>query len=44
MAQLDPYSLQALTEVKTTLNLSSDTEALRALIALGFKQFKKILA
>jgi hypothetical protein len=42
MAQLDPHSLQALTEVKATLNLSSDTEALRALVALGFKQFQKI--
>ena len=42
MAQLDPTSLQALTSVKTTLNLSSDDEALRALIALGIKQFNKI--
>lgn len=39
---LDPASLQAIAEVKQTLNLSSDTEALRALIALGHKQFKKI--
>ncbi len=39
---LDPASLQAISEVKQTLNLSSDTEALRALIALGHKQFKKI--
>ncbi len=42
MAQLDPISLQALTDVKTTLNLSTDAEALRALIALGIKQFNKI--
>lgn len=39
---LDPASLQAIADVKQTLNLSSDTEALRALIALGHKQFKKI--
>lgn len=42
MAQLDPLSLQALTDVKSTLNLSSEVEALRALISLGYKQFKKI--
>ena len=40
--QLDIQSLQALNEVKQALNLSSDTEALRALIALGYKQFKKL--
>jgi hypothetical protein len=40
--QLDQSSLNAINEVKTTLNLSSDTEALRALIALGQTQFKKI--
>jgi len=39
---LDQNSLNALSEVKNTLNLSSDAEALRALISLGFKQFKKI--
>jgi hypothetical protein len=39
---LDQLSLQALADVRITLNLSSDTEALRALIALGYKQFKKI--
>lgn len=38
---LDSVSLQAVSEVRQTLNLSSDTEALRALIALGHKQFKK---
>ncbi len=38
---LDPASLQAIAEVKQTLNLSSDIEAMRALIALGHRQFKK---
>jgi hypothetical protein len=42
MAQLDPTSLQALADVKTTFNLSSEVEALRVLISLGYKQFKKI--
>lgn len=42
LPQLDGNSLSALAEVKNTLNLSSDIEALRALIALGYKQFKKI--
>ena len=41
-AQLDSVSLNAIHDVKQTLNLSSDTEALRALVALGYKQFKKI--
>ncbi len=40
--QLDPSSLKALEDVKVTLNLSSEVEALRALLALGYKQFKKI--
>lgn len=39
---LDSASLQAIHDVRQTLNLSSDAEALRALIALGSKQFKKI--
>lgn len=39
---LDAQSTNALNEVRMTLNLSSDIEALRALIALGYKQFKKI--
>ena len=39
---LDEQSLAAIFEVKSTLNLSSDTEALRALISLGYKHFKKI--
>ena len=38
---LDPASMQAIAEVKQTLNLSSDIEAMRALIALGHRQFKK---
>ena len=40
--ELDTASLTAISEVKTVLNLGSDTEALRALIALGHKQFRKI--
>ncbi len=40
--QLDAASLQAIADVRTTLNLSSDTEALRALISLGHRQFRKI--
>lgn len=40
--ELDSVSLTAIQEVKSVLNLSSDTEALRALIALGHKQFRKI--
>ena len=40
--ELDSVSLTAIQEVKSILNLSSDTEALRALIALGHKQFRKI--
>lgn len=39
---LDAQSLTAIAEVKYSLNLSSDVEALRALIALGHRQFKKI--
>lgn len=39
---LDAQSSNALNEVRVALNLSSDVEALRALIALGYKQFKKI--
>lgn len=42
LSQLDGTSLQALSDVKMTLNLSSEAEALRALIALGYRQFKKI--
>lgn len=39
---LDEQSLAAIQEVKAALNLSSDVEAMRALISLGFKQFKKM--
>jgi hypothetical protein len=39
---LDDQSLMAIQEVKRILNLSSDSEALRALISLGYKQFQKI--
>lgn len=42
LSGLDPVSLQAIHDVKMILNLSSDTEALRALIALGLKSFKKM--
>ena len=42
LGQLDLQSLQMLTEVRLFLNLSSDLEALRALITLGYKQIKKI--
>ncbi len=41
-ADLDEHSNLLIHEVRTTLNLSSDTEALRALISLGHRQFKKI--
>ncbi len=42
LGQLDLQSLQILGDVKQSLNLSSDMEALRALISLGYKQFKKM--
>lgn len=41
-SQLDQLSLQAIHDVKQNLNLSSEIEAVRALISLGYKQFKKI--
>lgn len=41
-AQLDEQSMMAIYEVKASLNLSTDSEALRALISLGYRQFKKI--
>lgn len=40
--RLDQQTLSAIADVKNTLNLSSDAEALRALVSLGYKQFKKI--
>lgn len=42
LGQLDIQSLQAIGEVRQALNLSTDIEALRALISLGYKQFKKM--
>ncbi len=39
---LDPQSLSAIAEIRANLNLGSDTEALRALISIGFKHLKKI--
>ena len=39
---LDEHSLRAVQDIKSTLNLSSDVEALRALISLGYKQFRKM--
>lgn len=40
--KLDEQSLQAVQDIKHSLNLSTDSEALRALISLGYRQFKKI--
>lgn len=40
--QLDAQSLETIREVRLMLNLGSDIEALRALISLGHRQFKKI--
>lgn len=37
----DQKTLEAIAQVRETFNLSSDTEALRALVALGIKQFRK---
>jgi hypothetical protein len=42
LGQLDLQSLQILADVKQNLNLSSDIEALRALISLGYRQYKKM--
>ncbi len=39
---LDAKSLQFIQELQNQLNLSTEAEALRAIIALGYKQFKKI--
>ncbi len=38
----DIETLKALNLVRETLNLSSEQEALRALVALGLRQFKKL--
>lgn len=39
---LDPQSLSTIAEIRANLNLGSDTEALRALISIGYKHLKKI--
>lgn len=39
---LDEQSMQAIQDVKHALNLSTDSEALRALISLGYRQFRKL--
>lgn len=38
---LDAKTQSAISEVREALNLSSDAEAIRALVALGIKQFRK---
>lgn len=40
---LDPKSVQMIREVKEQFNLSSDAEALRFLISVGFQKIKKSL-
>lgn len=42
LGQLDLQSLQILSDVKNSLNLSSEIEVLRMLISLGYKQIKKM--
>lgn len=37
----DQKTLEAIQQVRETFNLSSDSEAVRALVALGIKQFRK---
>lgn len=37
----DQKTLEAIQQVRETFNLSSDTEALRALVSLGIKHFRK---
>lgn len=39
---LDSQSLAAISEVRTNLNLGSDSEALRALVAVGYKHLRRI--
>lgn len=39
---LDSQSLSAIAEVRTNLNLGSDSEALRALISVGYKHLRRI--
>lgn len=38
----DQKTLEAIQQVRETFNLSSDSEAIRALVALGIKQFRKV--
>lgn len=40
-ASFDQKTLEAIQQVRESLNLSSDAEALRALVSLGIKQFRK---
>ena len=40
--QLDSQSLAAIAEIRANLNLGADSEALRALISIGYKHLKKI--
>ena len=40
-AGFDQKTLEAIAQVRETFNLSSDSEAVRALVALGIKQFRK---
>jgi len=40
-AGFDQKTLEAIQQVRETFNLSSDAEAIRALVALGIKQFRK---
>jgi hypothetical protein len=40
---LDPKTFRVLEHVRDTLNLSSDSEALRMLVALGFERVRDIL-
>jgi hypothetical protein len=41
VAGFDQKTLEAIQQVRETFNLSSDSEALRALVSLGIKQFRK---
>lgn len=40
-ASFDQKTLEAIQQVRDSFNLSTDAEAIRALIALGIKQFRK---
>jgi hypothetical protein len=41
-SELDPQSQAIIREVKNQLNLSSDTEALRLIISVGFKKIRQL--